>query len=104
MGGPFVEPLAAVHLELLDGVVEPPALHFSSVKIVSLLGHGVPEGADLLLRLPEGSLQASQGRILHGKFHLEEHVGCNIIKRENQSRKFPAPPETHAPNQAKLTA
>lgn len=73
-----VEPLAAVHLELLDGVVEPPAIHFSSMKVVSLLGHGVLQGADLLLRLPEGTLQASQGRILHGKFQLEEQVRYNI--------------------------
>lgn len=64
MEGPFIlQPFPATNtrLELLDGIVEPPALHFTSVKLVLLLGHCLFEGADLLLHLPEGALQASQG-------------------------------------------
>lgn len=64
MEGAFIfEPFPATStcLELLDGIVEPPALHFTSVKLVLLLGYRLFEGADLFLHLSEGALQASQG-------------------------------------------
>lgn len=53
------------NLELLDGVVQPPALHFSSVKLVLLLRYSLFETVDLLLGVPEGLLYTGQGGLLH---------------------------------------
>lgn len=74
MEDPFILqrlPATSTCLELLDGIVEAPALHFTSVKLVLLLGHSLFEGADLFLHLSEGALQPSQARLLHRKFYLE---------------------------------
>lgn len=57
-------------LELLDGIVKPPALHLTSVKLVLLLGHSLFEGADLFLCVSQSPLDPSQSRLLHRQLHL----------------------------------
>lgn len=59
------------HLQLLNGVVQPPPLHLSGVDVVLLLSYCVFETADLLLCVPERRLHPGQSGLLDREFHLQ---------------------------------
>lgn len=71
-------------LELLDGVVEPPALHLSTVNLVCLAGHSLLQVADSVLGLPQGVLATGESGGLHRELGLVEREKLDTDALKNK--------------------